>query len=121
MADEKKVETKKTAIHTFREKLKNHDQLKETILEGLKSTNSRVRSLASKIAFKLRDKEIIKKNVMPLIHSDKSKKVLRTISSKVTRKALAKRVLSMLAKKKTTGEKPAEAPAAAAAAPAPKA
>ncbi len=114
MADEKKeAVTKKAPIHAFREKLRHPDQVKESILEGLKSTNARVRSLAAKMAFKLKDKELIKKNVMPLINSDKSKKVLRTLSEKVTRKPLIKKVQSLLAKKKASAEKPAAEPAVA--------
>ena len=97
MADEKKTVTdvKKAPIHVFREKLRKHDALKETITEGLKSTNARVRSLATKMAFKIGDHDLIKKNVLPLINSDKSKKVLRTLSSKITRKPLIKKVQSL--------------------------
>ncbi|MDZ4677432.1 MAG: hypothetical protein SGI74_07965 [Oligoflexia bacterium] len=98
MAEEKKEETaKKSATDFFREKLSNKEQIKETVLEGLKSTNSRVRALAVKTAFKLQDHPFVKKNVMPLIQSDKSKKVLRTLSQKVTRKDLVKKMDDLIA------------------------
>jgi hypothetical protein len=113
MAEEKKEPAKKTAADLFREKLSNKEQVKETILEGLKSTNSRVRALAVKTAFKLQDHPFVKQHVLPLINSDKSKKVLRTLSEKVTRKELAKKVKDLLtaAKKapaKAEGEAAAE-------------
>jgi hypothetical protein len=113
MAEEKKPEVKKTLSSLFREKLQNREQLKETVLEGLKSTNARVRAIAIKAAFKLKDHELIKKHVLPLINSDKSKKVLRTVSEKITRKDLAAKLKAMLAQKKAKADAPAtEAPKA---------
>lgn len=43
MADEKEKSkaTKKTPVVLFREKLSNHSQLKENLLEGLKSGNAK--------------------------------------------------------------------------------
>ena len=108
MADEKKV-VKPRAVDAFRAKLRNKEQAQATVLEGLASTNSKVRSLASKMAFKLKDHEFIKKNVMPLVSSDKSKKVLRSISDKITRKSLLKKVQGLLAKKAKPEEKKTEA------------
>ena len=111
-ADEKKEPKKKTAVDLFREQLRNKDQMKATVLDGLKSTNARVRSLAIKAAFKLKDHEIVKKNVMPLINNDKSKKVLRAMADKMTRKNLSKKLASWVApqpNKKAEGE--AAAPA----------
>lgn len=58
-----------------------------------------MRSLASKVAFKTQEYDFIKKNVLPLTNTDKSKKVLRTISGKITRKDLIKKVASLAAKK----------------------
>src|SRR5206468_1335967 len=110
-----KVSDKKTPLMLFREKLINHSQLKENLLEGLKSTNAKVRSLASKVAFKTHEHDFVKKNVLPLINSEKSKKVLRTISGKITRKDLVKKVASLLAKKEVPQAKPAEAATPAAA------
>jgi hypothetical protein len=107
VAAEEKKETKKTAVDLFRAQLRNKDQMKATILEGLKSTNARVRSLAIKAAFKLKDNEIVKKNVMPLINNDKSKKVLRSMADKMNRKTLTKKLASWVApqpKKKAEGE-----------------
>ena len=100
MADEKKIEIKKTALTLFREKLRNREELKQTILDGLKSSNSKIRSLATKAAFKLGEYDIIKKNVLPLINSDKSKKVLRSVAERLTRKDLATKMKTLLAKKK---------------------
>jgi hypothetical protein len=114
-----KTETKKSPLQTFKEKLADKKQVKENILEGIKSTNAKVRSLATKIAFKTQEHDFIKKNVLPLIDSDKSKKVLRTIGEKIHREKLAEKLITLINKKVAhvketkTEEKPAaEAPKA---------
>ena len=121
MADEKKEATKPSPSREFKKQLLNSKDLQKTILEGLKSTSGRIRSLAVKTAFKSQEHPFIKQNVIPLIKLEKSKKVLRTLSEKMTRKELAKKVESLLAAKKTTEKtaanpepatKPAEAPKA---------
>lgn len=106
MAKEKTEEkAKPTLAMEFRKKLKNREQFKATITEGLKSANSRVRSLAIKAAFKLKDHSFVKQNVLPLITSDKSKKVLRAISQKITRRDLYKKVKASRVMKKFGGKK----------------
>jgi len=118
---EEKAETKPSLVMEFRKKLQNREQLKATVLEGLKSTDARVRSLAVKAAFKLKDHSLIKANVLSLINGDKSKKVLRAISAKITRRDLYKKVKASRVMKKLGGKKddtaaeggaPAEAPKA---------
>ncbi len=119
MAKEKEVkkeDKKPTIVDEFRKKLRNKEEIKATVTEGLKHANGRIRSLAIKAAFKLRDNAFIKQNVLPLINSDKSKKVLRTLSDKVTRRELykkvrASRVMKRFGPKKEAGAD-AEAPAA---------
>jgi len=112
--DNKKDEkAKPTIVDEFRKKLRNREQIIATVTEGLKSTNGRIRSLAVKAAFKLSDHSFIKQNVLPLIKSDKSKKVLRTLSDKITRRDLYKKVkmskvVKKFGKKETAG---ADAPA----------
>ena len=110
--DGKKDENAKpTIVDEFRKKLRDRDQIKATVTEGLKSTNSRIRSLAVKAAFKLRDHSFIKQNVLALIKSDKSKKVLRTLSDKITRRDLYKKVkASKVMKKFGKKDAPADAP-----------
>ena len=79
--DGKKDENAKpTIVDEFRKKLRNREQIKATVTEGLKSTNSRIRSLSVKAGFKLRDHGFIKQNVLALIKSDKSKKVAKKTS-----------------------------------------
>ncbi len=109
MAEEKKEKTKKTPVDLFREKLQDRAQLKETVLEGIKSASGRIRSLSIKAAYKTQEHAFIKQYVLPLINSDKSKKVLRTISKKVTRTELAKKVKSMMKPKAAHTKKVEEA------------
>src|SRR5438874_2964854 len=100
MADEKNdKKTKKSAVDLFREKIMKKEEVQATILEGIKSTNARVRALAIKLAFKTQEHPFVKKNVLPLIAGDKSKKVLRTLAEKVTRKELKKKLKSLWAAK----------------------
>ena len=103
---------KESPLDAFRKKLGDKENLKNAIMEGLKSTNAKVRSLAVKAAFRLKDH---------LIKSDKSKKVLRTVSEKITRKDLAAKVKKMVAAPKAAKKDDAAAPAEAAPAAAPKA
>ena len=117
MAEEKIEKAKKTASDLFREKLQNHAQLKETIIEGVKSASGRIRSLAIKAAYKSQEHAFIKQYVLPLLNSDKSKKVLRTLSKKVTRKDLVKKVKSMLKPKVAQTKKAGDTEGEAAAAP----
>jgi hypothetical protein len=115
--DNKKTEKAPTIVDEFRKKLRNKEQIKATVTEGLKHANGRIRSLAIKAAFKLRDHAFVKQHVLPLITSDKSKKVLRTLSDKVTRKELYKKVKASRVMKKFGTKKEAGADAAAPAAP----
>jgi len=113
MADAETKEAKPSVIMEFRKKLRNHKELKATVTEGLKATQAKVRALAVKAAFKLKDHSFVKQNVLPLIKTDKSKKVLRAISDKITRRELYKKVKAMrvvkkLAPKKETAAAPAE-------------
>lgn len=112
---------KESPLDAFRKKLGDKENLKNAIMEGLKSTNAKVRSLAVKAAFRLKDHALVKNNVLPLIKSDKSKKVLRTVSEKITRKDLAAKVKKMVAAPKAAKKDDAAAPAEAAPAAAPKA
>ncbi len=119
MANEKEIkkegEGKSTIVDDFRKKLRNREELKATVAEGLKSANSRIRSLAVKAAFKLGDHSFIKQNVLNLINSEKSKKVLRALSDRITRRELykkvrASKVVKVFGKKKPTGGDAAVAP-----------
>jgi hypothetical protein len=110
MAEEKVV--KPSLVSTFRLKIQTPSESKEAILEGLKSTNAKIRAAAIKFAFKLKDHEIIKKNVLPLLAAEKSKKVLRAVAGKITRKDLDAKVHSLLAKK-VAKDAPAKAAAGA--------
>jgi hypothetical protein len=114
MAEEKKEVPMNAALLEFRKKLMNKDALKETILDGLKNKSAKVRSLAVKTAFRLKDHDLVKKNILPLIKSDKSKKVLRTVADKITRKELTEKVRKLMAQKKAAPKAKEEAPAAAA-------
>lgn len=96
---EKDEAQKKTPVTVFREKLSDPQQIKQNISDGIKSTNAAVRALAAKAALKSQDYAFIKQHVLPLIKSEKSKKVLRTISRRMTRKDLAQKVKSMMVKK----------------------
>jgi len=115
MADETQekkeaVDVKKLALE-FRKTLRNPGQLKAAVTEGLKSKNALIRALAVKAAFKLKDHNFIKQNVLGLIKSEKSKKVLRAISGKITRRELYKKVrASRVAKKFGMASKTEEAP-----------
>ena len=118
MSDEKKAKGP-APIVVFREKVREQKKSAQVILEGLKSTNAKVRSLAIKLAYATQAHDFIKKNVLPLIEADKSKKVLRTLARNVTRRELMKKVKKMRVPKKAHGK--AAKPAADAAAPAEKA
>lgn len=109
MAD-KKEETK-SALQTFKETLHTKKNVADIILEGIKSKDARVRSLAAKVAFKTQKYDFIKKNVLPLMNSDKSKKVLRTIGNKITRKDLNTKLEGLIKKKVAGGKKAAAKPA----------
>lgn len=118
MSDEKKADKKKdNVLDLFRAKLKDPKQVKAAIAEGIKHTNGKVRSLAIKWAVRTEEHEFVKKNILPLINSDKSKKVLRTISDKIYRKELAAKLKTMIAKKITKGDKAEAAPEVKAEAP----
>lgn len=108
MADEKEAKVKTTALSEFRKRLQNKDELKAAVIEGLKSTNAKVRALAAKMAFKLKDHGFIKQNILGLIKSEKSKKVLRSISQKITRRELYKKVKASQVMKKAAATKPAD-------------
>jgi hypothetical protein len=97
MSDAKET-NKKSPIELFREALHSTKAMEATVLEGLKSTNAKVRSLAIKMAFRTQEHAFIKKNVLGLA-KDKSKKVLRTLSNKITRDDLRKKVKSLLVPK----------------------
>jgi hypothetical protein len=116
MADEKETKVKVNALSEFRKRLRNKDDFKTALTDGLKSTNAKVRALAAKTAFKLKDHGFVKQNVLGLIKGDKSKKVLRSISGKITRRELYKKVRASRVMKKV-GSKPTEEAAPAAAAP----
>jgi hypothetical protein len=119
MADQKEA-AKPTPSDEFRKSLKNKDAFKATITEGLKHKSGKIRSLAVKAAFKLKDHGFIKQNILSLIKSDKSKKVLRAISGKITRRDLVKKVKAARVKK-TAGKSAATTDAAEAPAATPKA
>ena len=107
MADEKK-DKKPTPLDLFKKKLGNREKLKAELLEGLKSTNSKVRSLAAKLAIRSQEHAFVKEDILPLIQSDKSKKVLRTIGEKINRQDLVEKLEKLIAKTKTEKtEKPA--------------
>jgi hypothetical protein len=117
MADEKEAKVKVNALSEFRKRLQNKNELKAAVTDGLKSTNSKVRALAAKMAFKLKDHAFVKQNVLGLIKGDKSKKVLRSISGKITRRDLYKKVRASRVMKKAGTAKTAEETAAAGTAP----
>src|SRR4051812_15843796 len=106
MAEEKTA--KKSALSTFRESMAAKGDLTAKLTEGLKSTNAKVRALAAKSALRSQENSFIKKSVLPLIATDKSKKVLRVISKRITRKPLLAK-LEALATKKPAGKKEAGA------------
>jgi hypothetical protein len=115
MAEDKEEKSAPSPLKDFKRKLMDKAALKATITEGLKDKSAKVRALAIKSAFKLKDHGFIKQNVLGLIKSDKSKKVWRALSSQVTRKDLLKKVRDGRVKKKMGAAKPAEGEAAAAA------
>lgn len=112
---EKKEEGKESAAQTFRKELKVAEKAVENITNGLKSASGRVRALAVKHAFKTQKHDFIKKHILPLMETEKSKKVLRTIGEKLTRKSLNEKLKTMTVKK-VAGKK-AEAPSETAEAP----
>lgn len=114
-----KEKTKKSPILIFRENLGDREKLKATITEGLKSSNAKVRALAAKLAFRTQEYAFVKQNVLPLLKSEKSKKVLRTLAGKIYRKDLHEKVKKLILPKKL-GKKPAKAADPAAPAPAEK-
>jgi hypothetical protein len=119
MAEEKK-EAPSTPVNDFRLKLKDVAKLQETVLEGLKSKNGKIRALAAKAAFKLKDHAFVKKNILPLIASDKSTKVLKAIEDKIRRSTLGETLEKLYKANTPKAKKAAEeaaAPAPAAAAP----
>lgn len=105
-------ETKKSPLLTFKHSLIGQSNATSILTEGIKNTNAKVRSLAIKIAFRSQDAAFIKKNITPLIQSEKTKRVLRTIASKMTRKTLSKKLADLKAaapkakKEETTTEAP---------------
>ncbi len=107
-----KKETKKSALEEFKTKILDKEKLKQHLADGIKSTNAKVRSLATKIGLKTQEHEFVKTHIMPLLKADKSKKVLRTISKQITRKDLIKKLEDLLAKKPSTKEQTAEVPPA---------
>lgn len=109
MAD-KKEETKKSPLATFREKLADKAALQANIEEGLKHTNAKVRAFAAKLAVKTQDSKFVKKNVMPLVKSEKTKRVLGRIQKKFDRSDIKKRI-EEIAKMKPAAKKEAAAPA----------
>ncbi|MCC6276807.1 MAG: hypothetical protein IT289_02700 [Oligoflexia bacterium] len=116
MSEEKKEETK-SPVQEFRLRLKDIKKLKETVLEGLGAKNGKIRALAAKAAFKLKDHAFVKKNVLPLIESEKSTKVLKAIGDKIKRDKLFKNLEKLYsakpkAKKAEAAEGSAEAPKA---------
>jgi hypothetical protein len=109
MAEEKQEKTKKSSIELFRAKLRTTSNVQETVLEGLKHASGRVRSLALKVAVRTQDQAFVKKNLLPLIESEKSKKVLRALQGKITRKSLDKKVEALKKAKAATAKKADEA------------
>jgi hypothetical protein len=100
------VKAKPSLAMEFKKLLRNKDTLVASVTQGLQSKNAKVRSLAIKAAFKLKDQAFLKKNILPLISSEKSKKVLRTLSDKITRRELVKKVRAIhIAKKANSGAK----------------
>ncbi len=95
MAEEKVA--KKTALSTFRKSMVAKGDMSSKLTEGLKSTNAKVRAQAAKNALRSQDNAFIKKSVLPLIAVDKSKKVLRVISKRITRKSLIEKIAAMTA------------------------
>ncbi len=116
MSEEAKA--KKSPIDEFRAKLRATTNLGDTVVEGLKHTNAKVRSLAIKVATRSQDYPFVKKHVLPLIKSEKSKHVLRTLADKTYRKELADRVKKLVVQKVAGKKEKAPEAAAPAAAPA---
>lgn len=115
MADEKK-EAKPTPLSIFRAKVREAGINESTLVEGLKSTNAKVRAYATKLAVRSQEFPFVKKNIMPLIKTEKTKRVLASLSKHVTREELTKRVSDIVkelkAKLPAKEEKKEEAPPA---------
>jgi len=111
MADEK---PKASPLEAFRKRLADRGELVSTIQEGLKSTNAKVRALAIKWAHKTQEHDFVKKHVMSLLKDEKTKRVYRTISKKINRSTIKKKLeeLTKASPKKEAKAEAASAPAA---------
>ena len=112
MAENAEKEVKVSPLQQFREKLKNREQLKAALQEGLGSTNAKVRALAARLAYKTQEQDFIKKHVMPLLTSEKTKRVYRSFAKRINRKSIEEKLKQFAKVAPAKKEKKVETPPA---------